>query len=74
MKVTVIAKTGAREESVTPTELLGRQMYRVSVKEPPVDGRANAAIAKALARHFGVAPSTVRLSIGASSKIKVFEW
>lgn len=74
MKITVIAKTNARTESVTSTELLGRTMYKISVKESPIEGKANTAIIKALAKHFDVAPSTIRLVIGATSKLKVFEW
>lgn len=47
--------------------------YKVSIKEPPVGGRANEAIVKVLAKYFDVAPSLVRLVSGASSKRKVFE-
>lgn len=42
-------------------------------KAPAIDGRANLAAAKLLAKHFGVAPSTVKLVRGAASKHKVFE-
>mgnify|MGYP000972822595 CR=1 FL=1 len=45
----------------------------VYTKAPAVEGRANAAAAKLLAKHFGVAPSKVRLVRGATSKYKVFE-
>lgn len=45
----------------------------VYTKAPAVEGRANAAAAKLLAKHFGVAPSKVRLVRGAASKYKVFE-
>ncbi|MCX6701840.1 MAG: DUF167 domain-containing protein [Candidatus Zambryskibacteria bacterium] len=47
--------------------------YKVSIKEPPIGGRANEAIVKVLAKYFDVAPSLVRLVSGASSKRKVFE-
>jgi uncharacterized protein YggU (UPF0235/DUF167 family) len=42
-------------------------------EEPPVHGRANAAISKALANYFKVSSSQVRLISGFSSKQKVFE-
>ena len=45
----------------------------VYTKAPAIEGRANAAEVKLLAKHFGVAPSKVKLVRGAASKYKVFE-
>ena len=45
----------------------------VAVREPPVKGRANAAIQKALAEYFKVSASQVVLVSGFSSKNKIFE-
>ena len=45
----------------------------VYTKAPAIEGRANVAAAKLLAKHFGVAPSKVKLVRGAASKYKVFE-
>lgn len=45
----------------------------VYTKAPAIEGRANMAAAKLLAKHFGVAPSKVKLVRGATSKYKVFE-
>ncbi len=85
MKIIVKAKPKAKEEKVervTPHQISlnlkfgeGAEMdvYKVSVKEPPVDGRANEAITKALAKHFGVSLSQVRLVSGARGKKKIFE-
>jgi uncharacterized protein YggU (UPF0235/DUF167 family) len=70
MKIFVKAKPGVREEKV---EKLEDGSFVVSVKEPPIQGKANIAILKALAVHFGVSPSDVRLVSGFSSKQKVFE-
>jgi hypothetical protein len=47
--------------------------YKVSVKEAPVDGRANDAIIRALAEYFDVAKSSVKLLSGHTSKQKIFE-
>jgi uncharacterized protein (TIGR00251 family) len=47
--------------------------YKVSVKEPPVGGKANEAIIKALAKYFDVAPSLVELVSGTISKKKIFK-
>ena len=45
----------------------------VYTKAPAIEGRANLAAAKLLAKHFGVAPSKVKLVRGVSSRYKVFE-
>jgi hypothetical protein len=45
----------------------------VSVRERAIEGAANLACARALAEHFGVAPSLVRLVSGARSRNKLFE-
>ena len=89
MKISVKAKTRAREEKVEqitqPTlgflGIRGKNdeqapeliIYKVSVKESPVDGKANEAIARALAKHFNVAPSLVNLVSGHIAKQKIFE-
>ncbi len=80
MKIFVKAKPLAKEERIEkidpPTPELrraGEMHFIVAVKEPPKQGRANEAIARALAEHFGVVPSAVRLVSGFSSKQKVFE-
>jgi uncharacterized protein len=70
MKINVKAKAGAREQKV---EKVDDANFVVWVKEPPVDGKANFAITRALAEYFGVSSYNVRLISGSSSKQKVFE-
>ncbi len=70
MKVFVQAKPNAQEECV---EKMDSTHFKVSVKEPPRQGAANRAIARALAEHFNVAPSRVRLVSGFASREKIFE-
>lgn len=53
-------------EKISDTE------YKVSVKEPPIEGRANRAITKVLAEYFGVSASQVSLISGYASRNKVF--
>ncbi len=48
-------------------------VYKVSVKEAPVAGRANEAIVRALAEYFEVGRARVRLVSGQTSKQKIFE-
>lgn len=70
MRITVHAQPHAREELLEP---LGNCVYKISVKEPPTRGKANAAIARVLAARFNVPSGSVRLISGAASKIKRFE-
>lgn len=82
MKIIVKSKPNAKEEKVelTTQQVLNfgdratdLPVYKVSVKEMPIHGEANKAIAKALAKHFKVAPSLVTLVSGSTSKQKIFE-
>ncbi|MBI5022904.1 MAG: DUF167 domain-containing protein [Candidatus Magasanikbacteria bacterium] len=70
MKIFVQAKPNAREEKIAKID---ETHFAVAVREPPVNGLANAAIRKALVAYFKVAPSCVRLASGFSSRNKVFE-
>ncbi|MDO8555033.1 MAG: DUF167 domain-containing protein [bacterium] len=70
MKIFVTAKPSARE---TKVERVTETSFIVSVKEPPVQGKANVAIFKALAEHFKVSTARVRLVSGFTSRQKTFE-
>ena len=69
MKISVKVKPRARVEKVEEKD----GSLIVSVKAETKEGKANIAVIKALAAHFGVAPSRVRLLTGARSKTKFFE-
>jgi hypothetical protein len=70
MKITIHTKPNAREEKVVQ---LDDHTFSVFVKAPPKEGKANFAVAEALARHFGVSLSCVRFVSGKTSRIKVFD-
>lgn len=71
MKISVRIKPNSRhrEEVVKNDD----DTLTVYVKAPAIDGRANAAAIKLLAKYFGVASSKVKLVRGATSKYKIFE-
>ena len=77
MKIFVKAKPGAKEDKVIPPPLTlmkqEEEWYTVSVKERPVEGRANEAITNLLAKHFDISRSQIKLISGANAKRKVFE-
>lgn len=45
----------------------------IYIKAPAIEGRANLAAVKLVAKYYGVAPSRVKLVRGATSSNKVFE-
>ena len=46
---------------------------KVAVTAPPVDGKANAALIRLLARHFGLKPRDLAVISGATDRSKVVE-
>jgi len=70
MKINVKAKPSSREEKV---EKIDDSNYVVSVKEPPVKGKANEAIRNALAVYFKTGSSCVKIVSGYTSRNKVIE-
>ena len=71
MKVSVHIKPNSRhrEEVVKNDD----DTLTVYIKAPAIEGRANAAAIKLLAKHFKVASSKVKLVRGVTSKYKIFE-
>jgi len=70
MKIFVTVKPGVKREEIKSAD--GTHM-KVSVKAQPHEGKANEAVIKALAEHFGVAPSRVRVAGGHTGRKKIIE-
>ena len=70
MKIFVKVKPGAKADGV---ERVGEGRFAVAVKEPARDGKANEAVLRKIAEHFGAAPSSVKMLKGFQSKEKVLE-
>lgn len=70
MKVFVYVKAAAREKKV---EKIDDTTYKVSVKSPPIGGRANAEVEELLAEFLGQPKSQVYIVSGFRSKSKVLE-
>ena len=71
MKISVHFKPNSRhrEEVVVGDD----GSLTIYTKAPAIEGRANLAAAKLLAKYFGVASSKVKLVRGAASKYKLFD-
>jgi len=70
MKIFVKVKPNSKEESI---KKLSDTNFEICVKEPPVKGKANAAVIKVLAKRFGVPISSVNIIIGHTSRQKIVE-
>ncbi|MBI3335969.1 DUF167 domain-containing protein [Candidatus Peregrinibacteria bacterium] len=69
MKIFITAHPHAKKSSL---EQLDKTHFIIAVKEPPSDNKANIAIAKALAMHFHIPLSGIRLLSGQTSRKKIF--
>ncbi len=69
MRIQVKVKPNSRTEEVSQES----DSFIVKVKEPPKEGKANQAVVRLLAEHFGVPKSQVRIVTGSKSKNKVVE-
>ncbi|TET50684.1 MAG: DUF167 domain-containing protein [Dehalococcoidia bacterium] len=69
MKIRVKIKPNSRTEELSQEG----DSFIVKVKEPPREGKANQAVIKLLAQHFGVPQSRVRIISGLRSRNKVIE-
>ena len=69
MKIKVKVKPNSTTEEVSREG----DSFIVKVKEPPREGKANQAVIRLLAEHFGVPKSRVRILSGFRSKNKVIE-
>lgn len=71
MKFSILLKPNSRHREEVVTNDDGS--LTIYIKAPAIEGRANLAAVKLLAKHFGVSSSKVKLVRGAASKYKVFE-
>lgn len=68
MKISVQVKTGAREDGV---KKISETSFVVTVKARPIDGKANEAVIKVLAKYFDVPKSRIEIVSGHSSSRKI---
>jgi uncharacterized protein (TIGR00251 family) len=69
VKIQVNVKPNSKTEEVSRE---GNSLV-IKVKEPPKEGKANQAVIRLLARHFGVPQSRINITSGIRSKNKVIE-
>lgn len=70
MRIFVKVKPKAREEKI---EKVDDTHFKVWVKEPPENGKANFAVIKVIAGYFNISLSDVLFISGVSSRQKILE-
>lgn len=70
MKISIQIKPGSKKEGI---EILSETEWVVRVKEPAVEGKANAAMIEAIAEKLNLPKSKVKLLHGLKSKKKIVE-
>ena len=68
-KVNIKVKPNSKTEEVIQED----DGFIVRVKEPPKEGKANRAVIRLLAKHFGVPEAQLRISRGFTSRNKVIQ-
>jgi len=70
MKILVKVKPASK---INIIKKINDNQINISVKEPPVQGKANQAVIKLLAEYFKVMPKQIKILSGWSSKNKIIE-
>ena len=70
MKKQVKVKPNAKQQCITEA---ADGSLTVQLKSPPVDGKANAELVELLAKHYGVAKSSVVILVGVTGRSKLVE-
>ncbi len=52
---------------------ISEEEYKAKVTAPPEKGRANKAVIKLLADHFGVPKNLVRIAAGRTARVKIID-
>lgn len=68
MKINIKVKPAAQENKI---EKIDEEHYVISVKEPPIQGRANRALIFLLADYFQIPSSGVQIISGHTSRNKI---
>jgi uncharacterized protein (TIGR00251 family) len=70
MKISVKVKANAKQQKI---EAIADGSLKISLKSPPIDGKANLELISLLAKHFQVSKSPVIIKSGQNNKSKIVE-
>jgi uncharacterized protein (TIGR00251 family) len=69
MIIKIKVKTNAKIEKIVEND----DFLEISVKEPPIEGKANKRIIELLSKHFKIPKNKIEIKKGLKSKIKFVE-
>ncbi len=69
-RIKVLVKPNVKHEKC---EQISENEFRIAVKEPPQEGRANKAVIRVLSEHLKIPKTHISLLHGTKGKTKVFE-
>ncbi len=69
IEIKVIVTPNAKSSKVIE---LGKNLFKVKVDAPAIDGKANARLLILLSKHFNIKSSKIHLKTGARSREKLF--
>ena len=70
MKIFVKVKAKAKENKI---EKVGENHFKISVKEPPVRGKANLAVIENFAEYLKIPKAKIRIISGQTSRNKIID-
>ncbi|EAZ92145.1 DUF167 domain-containing protein [Crocosphaera chwakensis] len=70
LKLQVKVKPNAKQQKI---EEMADNHFKIAVKSPPTDGKANQELITLLAKHFNVPKSHILIKSGVSSRNKLVE-
>jgi len=68
MRIRVMVGTNSRKESIQQVD---STTYRIKVREKAIEGKANEAVLRLVAKHIGVSIANVRIVHGLRSREKI---
>ena len=70
MKISVKVKANAKQQKI---EAIADGSLKISLKSPPIDGKANLELISLLAKYFKVSKSQVMIKSGQNNQSKIVE-
>jgi uncharacterized protein (TIGR00251 family) len=70
MKISVKVKPNAKQQNI---EAIADGSLKISLKSPPIDGKANLELISLLAKYFKVSKSQVMIKSGQNNQSKIVE-
>jgi uncharacterized protein (TIGR00251 family) len=73
LRLAVRLTPGAKADSIegAETDAAGKAWLRIRITAPPVDGKANAALIKLLAKRWRLSKSAIAITSGATARTKI---